>query len=79
MARKKKLTPLEAAKVANEAHTDLNIYHAIIALLEGGLMSSDDLATQQRIITTCKNAGHRALQRMDAALAKVDSSYRYAP
>lgn len=54
---------------AAEARSDLNIFHGIIALLEGGTVSSDSYPEQERIIDICKRASAKSLRRMDDAIA----------
>ena len=61
----------EHAKAAARAHTDLNIFHGIIALLEGGLISSDSYPCADRIIAICKSEGAKCLARYDRALEKL--------
>lgn len=56
-------------KAAARAHTDLNVFHAIIKLLEGGLISSESYPNADRIITICKKEAAKCLQRYDKALA----------
>lgn len=59
---------------AADALKDLNMFYAIIALCEGGLISSDYNAETQRIIGLCGLASARALETFDqcraAALAE---------
>ena len=59
-----------AAKVAR-AHTDLTIFYAVIAMLEGGTLGPDVNTDASRIIAACKRAAGRCLVRMDAANAKL--------
>jgi hypothetical protein len=57
-------------KAAARAHTDLSVFHAIINLLEGGLISSDSYPNADRIISICKKESAKCLQRYDRALAE---------
>jgi hypothetical protein len=57
----------EAAK----AHTDLNVFAGIVALLEGGLVSSECQTTEFRIIEICKREQAKCLARYDRAVAKA--------
>jgi hypothetical protein len=59
----------EAVKAATRAHSDLNIFYGIIALLEGGTISSDSYPVADRIIAICKKHGSVCLRRYDRALA----------
>lgn len=65
----KKKPTIEYSRAAARAHTDLNIFHGIIALLEGGLISSDSYPCADRIIAICKREGAKCLVRYDRALA----------
>lgn len=60
-----------AAKDACRAHTDLNVFYSIIAILEGGTIGADSFRDGERIITICKSASAKCLKRYDAALAKI--------
>ncbi len=49
-------------------HSDLNIFAAIVAILEGGtIYTANGRVTAARIISTCKAAQQRALQSYDRA------------
>jgi len=61
---------IEHCKAAARAHTDLNIFYGIIALLEGGLVSSQTYANADRIIAICKREAAKALVRYDKAIAQ---------
>lgn len=74
----KRTKPEDSAKSAARAHTDLNIFHGIIALLEGGLVSSDSYPAADRIIEMCKREGARCLVRYDRAMTAVSRPTRGA-
>jgi len=63
-----KRTP-KHAETAAKAHTDLNIFYGVIALMEGGLLSADSYGDAERIIRLCKAAGAKCLARYDRAIA----------
>lgn len=48
------------------AHTNLNIFYAIIAICEGGCFYNEPPAVQ-RIIAICKAESDRQLKKMDRA------------
>lgn len=57
-------------KEACQAHTNLNIFAAVVSLLEGGhLYGCDNDAAAQRIIGICKREQDKCLRRYDHALA----------
>jgi hypothetical protein len=66
----------EAAKAAARAHTDLNIFYGIIALLESGLIGPHSYSAADRIIAICKTHGARCVAKYDRALASVSSNER---
>lgn len=47
------------------ARCDLNAFYSVIAILEGGVVSSDHIADCDAIIRRCKSASQRALRRYD--------------
>ena len=59
----------ESVKAASVAHCDLNIFYAVIAILEGGTISSDSDKDAQRIIEICRSASQKALRKYDRELA----------
>lgn len=62
----------QALEEAAAAHTDLNIFAAVIAMMENSLLS---VACQQRefqIIRICKSEQEKCLRRYDAAIAKLN-------
>lgn len=62
----------EIAKEAAQAHTDLNIFYGVIALLEGGTVSSDAQPHDFRIIRICQQAGQKCLARYDRAIEALE-------
>lgn len=71
---KKNLTTLQAAEAMARAHTDLNIFAAVVHLLEGGLVSSDSQPDDFRIIAMAQRAQQRCLARHDAAEAVLKNN-----
>lgn len=69
-ARKLRQNP-DHVQDAAKAHTDLNVFYAVIAIMEGGLLSSDSYGDAHRIVTICKSAGGKALARFDKARARA--------
>lgn len=66
------MTPEKHAKAAAVARCDLNILYAVIAILEGGTISSDHSSDVDRIIRICKSGSQKALARYDRHLAAVE-------
>jgi hypothetical protein len=63
----------ESLKVAIEdlkhGHTDLNTFHAVMVILEGGtLYSSASKGAAKKIITICKREAYRCLTQHDKGL-----------
>lgn len=58
------------AKDAAAARTNLTIFHAVIAILEGGTITAPADRDAQRIIELCKTARGKQLRLMDRALEK---------
>lgn len=56
---------------AAEAHTNLNVYGSVIALLEGGAIYGGRSGPAQRIIDQCKRAQRNELDRYDAARKSI--------
>jgi len=56
---------------AAEAHSDLNMFHAVMALMESGLLSSDCNTAAERIIKICQAESAKCLRRFDAAIGKA--------
>lgn len=70
---RKTMTTQEAAKAMAQAHTDLNVFGAIVELLEGGLVSADVQPDDFRIIDLAKRAQQRCLRRYDEAEALLNT------
>ena len=69
-------TPAEIAaskriKEAATAHTDLNIFAAVQALMERSLLSTESHADEQHIVAICLRAQQKCLKRYDRAVAKL--------
>lgn len=62
---------MAAAKKAAEAHTNLNIYAAVQALMEGSLIYGGRHSASLKIIAICKKEQQRELRLYDAALARI--------
>lgn len=60
-----------SALQAAEAHTDLNVFAAVVILLESSLQTSARHAASQRIIRICKAEQQRCLRDFDLAMAKA--------
>lgn len=71
-----KKTKYQLVTAAAKAHTDLNIFAAIISLLEGGVMSADVQPDDFRIIALCEKAQRKCLQRFDRATAALGAPYQ---
>lgn len=59
-------------KEAAQALSDLNIFHGIIALLEGGTIHAPSQRAASYIIRHCKKASADCLSRYDLALINLD-------
>lgn len=68
---KRKKQPHEHAADAAIAMSDLNIFGAVVALLEGGTVHSASYAAQERIIRICKREGAKRLREYDAAIYRA--------
>lgn len=69
----------ERIQDAAKARCDLNIFHGVIAILEGGTISIDSDTDAQRIIDICKKASDKCLRRMDDAIADALRRYGTPP
>jgi hypothetical protein len=61
------------AKDAAKALADLHIFHAVIALMESSLLSSDAFSDEAQIVRIAKRGSSKALERYDEAMGKVKS------
>lgn len=68
---KKKKTQQQLVEDAAKAYSGLNVFYAVIALMESSLVSSNCFSTESRIVTICKAEGTRCLKRYDRALAAL--------
>lgn len=55
-------------KEAVEAHNDLNIFEAVVAILEGGTVSAGAQPYDFRVIAICKKAQQECLRRYHRAM-----------
>lgn len=61
------------ARVAAESHSDLNIFHSIIAILEGGtLYRTQSKETAAKIIRLCKSEAGKRLHDYDRAMDRIE-------
>lgn len=58
-------------KDAVEAHTDLNIFEAVVAILEGGTVSARAQPYDFRVIALCMRAEQQCLRRYDRAISAL--------
>ena len=64
----------EFQKLATDAaiaRCDLNILYGVIAILEGGTVSSNVNRDAERIINICRTASQKALRRYDTAIQQL--------
>ena len=62
------------AERAAIARCDLNALYAVIAILEGGTISSAHYADVSAIIKRCKSGAQKALRRYDKHIAAIVES-----
>jgi hypothetical protein len=72
----KRKSKAEFLKDATEAHTDINMFAAVVAMLEGGTMSAGAQPDDFKIIALCKRAQQRCLHRFEQAHAALTSTDR---
>lgn len=63
--------PKKSVDAAMRAKSDLNIFAAIVAILEGGTVSGGNVAAS-RIIKMCEAEQQRQLRIMDKAVADTN-------
>jgi hypothetical protein len=56
---------------AATARTDLNIFEAVVRLVEGGMVGSDCYRAAERIVSISRAEQQKCLRRYDAALMKA--------
>lgn len=61
-------------RAAITAHTNLNVFAAVVAILEGGVIYGGDNAAARKIIAICKKEQERQLAKFDAALIRLEPS-----
>jgi hypothetical protein len=62
----------EAVIEAAQHHSDLNVFHALVAILEGGTLYSQSAhRAAGRIIRICNEERQKQLRLYDAALRKA--------
>ena len=67
-----KLTKAQALDQMVHVHTDLNIFHAVVQLMEGGLLyDTKSMEAASRIIAICQSQGARLLRAYDAGRAAL--------
>lgn len=59
---------------AVKAHSDLNIFYAIIALMESSLVSPDCYGAESMVVRICRRETQKCLVRYDAALDALSRS-----
>lgn len=65
----------ELIKAAVEAHADLNIFAAVVAILEGGTVSASAQPDDFKVIALCNSAQQKCLRRYDRAIAALGHPY----
>jgi hypothetical protein len=70
---KKTASAKQLVEEAAKARSDLHIFHAVIALMESSLLSSESFADEERIVGLCKKASVRCLSRYDRALDRLQA------
>jgi hypothetical protein len=58
-------------KLAAVARSDLNIFAAVMALMESSLVSSDCHGAEARILSICRAEQQKCLRRYDTAVEKA--------
>jgi hypothetical protein len=63
------------ANDAAQAHTNLTMFHAVMQLMEGGVLyGASPQGSAAKIIRICKDEAAKQLRLFDAAMAKVERS-----
>jgi len=66
---------IDHAEAAGRARCDLNIFYAVIAILEGGTLTAHADADAQAIIKRCRQASQKALRRYDRHMDAIKSGW----
>jgi len=64
--------PAKSLAEAMSAQTNLHVFGAVVAILEGGTLSSYSGSSARRIIAICHKEQQRQLKLMDKAVAAVN-------
>jgi hypothetical protein len=64
--------PTKEMAAAMSAHTNLHVFGAVVAILEGGTLSSYSGSAVRRIINICNKEQQRQLTLMDKAVAALN-------
>lgn len=64
--------PDKLTKAAMDAHCNLNIFAAIVAILEGGTIYGGENAAAKKIIAICQAEQQRQLKLQDKAIAALN-------
>lgn len=72
-------TQKQLVKDAAAAHSDLNIFAAIVEMLEGGTVSSDAEPYDAKVISLCQRAQQQCLRRYDRAMNALGMPYGRHP
>ncbi len=69
------MTPVDHAKAAAGARSNLNAWGAVVAMLEGGVLSGDGThKAQEQVIKIAQREMRKHLKEFDAALAALKRS-----
>ena len=66
--------PDKLTRAAMDAHSNLNIFAAIAAILEGGVIYGGDNAAAKKIIGICLKEQQRLLTLQDKAVAAITAT-----
>lgn len=72
-------SPREYAAAAAKSMSDLHVFHAVIAILEGGTVHAPSHEASFRIIRICKAESQKRLRDYDKAMDAMERSQRPAP
>lgn len=71
MTRKSKNPARAAMERALKAHSDINLLYGVIALLEGGTISTESDSAAQRIMKICQMQSAKRLRDYDHAMEQM--------